>query len=401
MLRSRFCWGLSVYGRGNFQTFSLLNRRIATNLDRWQRCCDRLTQLQRKIRFPPLQTITVKGRKYQLPLSTAQPERLPSQEELEYLAGFFDGDGCVTMIQSTGQVNLKIDQAADSAGILLHFRSLLGGGVYRGKSARGAASAAVSWIVSGSKMTDAAAALSKVPSMKQAQLLIAARASTIAKGDRARVGKELKMLKMPQHQPDGASQCLWPYFAGFFDAEGSIIVPATRAGLQLAVQQVNACMPIRLLHFLHSHHLSSWKLYRRGSHALLACYALRDCKQTLELLLKHGLLVKRQQAELALTLTSENYLHIRDAISSINGLQCRYQRLDSDGVVRAQGILRLQQRLYRLTGPERASLLSQIEELRAEHNLQKLISRCNLLRKDMRRSLRQGGEVISPATHSP
>ena len=96
MLRSRFCWGLSVYGRGNFQTFSLLNRRIATNLDRWQRCCDRLTQLQRKIRFPPLQTITVNGRTYQLPLSTTEPVRLPSQEELEYLTGFFDGDGCVT-----------------------------------------------------------------------------------------------------------------------------------------------------------------------------------------------------------------------------------------------------------------------------------------------------------------
>ena len=94
MLRSPVS-SLCVHGRGNIQTFSLLFRGTATNLDRWQRRCDRLTQLQRKIRFPPLQTLTVNGRVYQLPLSTAEPVRLPSQEELEYLAGFFDGDGCV------------------------------------------------------------------------------------------------------------------------------------------------------------------------------------------------------------------------------------------------------------------------------------------------------------------
>ena len=55
-------------------------------------------------------------------------------------------------------------------------------------------------------------------------------------------------------------------------------------------------------------------------------------------------------------------------------------------------------RLQRLNGPERASMLSQIEELLAEHNLQKLISRCELLRKDMRQSLRKGGQVVSTSS---
>ena len=398
MLRSPFS-SLCVQVRGNIQTFSLLIRSTATNLDRWQRRCDRLTQLQRKIHFPPLQAITVDGRTYQLPLSTAEPERLPSQEELEYLAGFFDGDGCVTFNASSGKVEMKIEQAADSAGILLHFRSLLGGGVYRGKSARGAANAAVSWNVCGAKMTDAAATLSKVPSMKQAQLLIAARASIVAKADRARVGKELKMLKQPQHQPDQSARCLWPYFAGFFDAEGCIRVDARCVGLRLEVSQVNPVMLKQLLRFLRKTDCA-WTLYDKGFYWLLACSQLRESKATLELLLANGLRVKRKQAELALSLTAENHFQIRDAISSLSGLQGRYQRLDADGITRAREIHRLQQRVRRVSGPEHTSLLTQIEELRAEHHLQKLISRCDLLRKDMRQSLRQGGWVLSTNTVS-
>ena len=115
----------------------------------------------------------------------------------------------------------------------------------------------------------------------------------------------------------------------------------------------------------------------------------------MELLLANGLLVKRKQAELALSITAENHLGIRDAISSLKGLQGRYQRLDSAGITRGREIQRLRERLRNNFGPEHASLLSQIEELRAEHNLQKLVSRCDLLRKDMRRCLSEGGQVLS------
>ena len=115
----------------------------------------------------------------------------------------------------------------------------------------------------------------------------------------------------------------------------------------------------------------------------------------MELLLAHSLLVKRKQAELALTLTAENHLEVRDAISSLNGLQGRYQRLDSEGVARAREIDTLRKRLRRMPGPDSGPLHSQLQELCAEHKLQKLISRCNLLRKDMRQSLRPGGQVSS------
>ena len=100
---------------------------FGTDLDRWQRRCDRLTQLQRRIRFPRLETIIVDGKDIKLPLPAVEPGRSPNQEELEYLVGFFDGDGCVSMKTDTGAVQLVISQNIDSAEVLLLFRSFLGG----------------------------------------------------------------------------------------------------------------------------------------------------------------------------------------------------------------------------------------------------------------------------------
>ena len=150
MLRLRAGFFSALFGnvgrfrtRPNLQNFSTL----ATDLHRWQRRCDRLTQLQRRIRFPPVDTITVKGADVRLPLSAAEPLRPPSQEELEYLVGFFDGDGCVSMNKTTGKVQLSIGQSVDSAEVLLHFRSLLGGSVSRHSVGTGSKMAAVVWQV--------------------------------------------------------------------------------------------------------------------------------------------------------------------------------------------------------------------------------------------------------------
>ena len=358
-----------------------------------------MTQLQRRIRFPHPEKIVVKGQVYELPLASVEPMRPPRQEELEHLVGFFDGDGCVSLNKHTGVVELTISQNIDSAEVLLLFRSMLGGSILRQSASTGSHKAVLQWRVCGSKMTAAAAALSTVPSMKQAQLLMA-KQGYIAENDRARVLECLQMFKQRQHVPDRWRGCSWPYFAGFFDAEGCISVNPSCAALQLRLDQVNPCMPLKLLRFLHENQLHRWSLYHYASHSSLVCQSLEDCKQTLKQLLANGLLVKRKQAELALSLTGENHLEIRDTISSLNGWQGRYKRLDSGGIARAREIKRLQQRLRRLSGPEHASLFLHIEELLAEHNLQKLISRCGLLRKDMRRSLRQGGRVVSANAHS-
>ena len=394
MLVPRVCSIVSVHVRGGVQPFSLLHPCILTELERWQRRCDRLTQLQRRIRFPPLRVLAVDGKDIKLPLPAVEAVHSPSQEELEYLVGFFDGDGCVSMNRKTGDARLVISQNVDSANVLLHFRSLLGGSISRQAAPTGSQKATLRWQVCGSKMSAAAETLSRIPSMKQAQLLMA-KQGYIAEYDTARVGECLKMFKRRQHVPDRWSECSWPYFAGFFDAEGSITVVPASAGLQVRLAQVNSCVLMHLLRFLHEKGLRTWSLYHGTSCSSLVCANVKESKKTLELLLAHGLLVKQKQANLALSLSAENHLQIRDAISSLNGLQGRYKRLDSEGIARAREIQRLQNRLRYLSGPERGSMLSKLGELRAEHNLQKLISRCDLLRKDMRQSLREGGQVVS------
>ena len=297
------------------------------------------------------------------------------------------------MPMGRSDIRLMMDQTADSVRILQHFRFFLGGALYQGKAATGSARPTVRWQVVGSKVAKAAAALGSIPSMKQAQLLIAAQGN-VAKAERVRVQGELTQFKQRHHVPDQLSESLWPYFAGFFDAEGAVIVHSIHAGLRLKLDQVNPWMLVHLLRLLHENHLFGWKVYHRDNCSSLVCNTLKDCKQTLKLLLANGLLVKKKQAELALSLSAENHLEIREAISSLNGFQARYRRLDTDSIARAQEIHRLQSRLHRLSEPEYGSLLSKLDELRVEHKLQKLISRCDLIRKDMRQALRRGGRVV-------
>ena len=249
------------------------------------------------------------GKDVRLPLPAVAPVRPAHQEELEYLVGFFDGDGCVSLNKATGHVQLVISQNVDSAEVLLHFRSLLGGSVSRHSAGTGSKKATVKWHVHGSKMIATAETLSSVPSMKQAQLLMA-KQGYIAVKDRVRVAECLQVLKQRHHVPDQWRECTWPYFASFFDAEGTIVVSSTHVGLRLEVGQVNPCVLDHILYFLHEGKLKGWALHHWDSHSALVCQKLPDIKQTLELLLASGLLVKRKQAELALSLTAENHLQI-------------------------------------------------------------------------------------------
>ena len=114
-----------------FHVFSWQRCFAATaDLTTWQRRCARLTLLQQSITYPPIKAIKVGDETYKLPLTAVDPPKeQPTQEELEYLVGFFDGDGCVTMITQNGQIALTISQNVDSVRILLRFRHCLGGGI--------------------------------------------------------------------------------------------------------------------------------------------------------------------------------------------------------------------------------------------------------------------------------
>ena len=378
-------------------TFFLLiswHQGFAADLERWQRHKDVLKKRLDRIRFPPLTHITLDGQSFKLPLRGVEPLRMPSHEELEYLVGFFDGDGCVSM--DKGQLKLSIGQTVDSAKVLLHFRSLLGGAVSRQSASTGSMKAAVQWQVYGSKMIAAAETLRRVPSMKQAQLLIAQQ-GTVCESDMKMVSEELRRLKQRNYVPQQLPQCSWPYFAGFFDAEGSIHIKANAATSALEIKQNNPCVLLHLQQFLHRAGLQSWRLHHYKRDSKLVCTELDGRKRTLKLLLAHGLRMKAEQARLALTLTTENHLEIREAIMMLSGNQNRYNCLDSAGVARAKKIKGLRDRIGRcdLSCQEDKDVLEgELEELRKEHKLKTLISQCILLRKDIRRALREGGSYI-------
>ena len=373
-------------------------RRFATaEFSKWQRRCDRLMQLQRRIKFPRREDFTTETGTYRLPLkAVGPPAHQPTQEELQYLVGFFDGDGSVCMNSRTGTIHLDIGQNVDSAEVLIHFRNMLGGGIYSSASGTGASKAMLTWRASGDTGRYAASMLGSAPSMKQAQLQIAAR-GIVAEASRTDVSHELKFLKQKEHKPDNF-QCSWSYLAGFFDAEGSITVSSHFAHLQIELWQMNRFVLEGVLQFLHGQNsrLRSWVLHETICCPRVMCTNLETCKLTLEYLLNSGVRVKRKQAELALSLHSDNYKEVRQAMFQFKGWQGRYRRLDDEGMKRSKEIIRLQRRMAGGKSNEQLALLNcELQRLREEHALQRVMSKCRSLRADIRKSLSQGA-CVSP-----
>ncbi len=366
----------------------------ASEWNRWQRRCDRLTKLQQRIKFPQPKSVTVEGVTYALPLkAVGPPKQEPTQEELEYLVGFFDGDGCVSMKSRNGEISLSIGQSIDSAQVLLMFRDKLGGGVSRHSNGTGLRKACLSWQARGFTMRHAAVLLGRTPSMKQGELQIAAGAS-IQKADQAKLAEQLKFFKHKDHSPTNLT-ITWPQFAGFFDAEGSVSVLACSVGLHLRIGQVNSCILKHLLSFLHGNGLDKWNVYEYENVTRLTCKDLPTAKRTLELLLSNGLRVKKMQAKLALSLDASNHPQVRKDIMNLNGWQNRCTRLDEEGSLLAKRITKLQIKSYRISCEKgREQVGNQIQELKEELAFHKLVCRCRCLRTHIRQSLSEGALLL-------
>ena len=327
-----------------------------------------------------------------LPLATVGPPSThPSQDEMEYLVGFFDGDGCVTMEKDSGTISLELGQSLKCAKILIRFRESLGGGIYHHSNRTGTKKQTLLWKVSGNTMRHAAEVLSRVPSMKGAQLQIAAWGNW-SKEDRTDLSRRLALLKQKEHVPANF-HVSWSYFAGFFDAEGSISVVWTGARIRLEIGQMNPFVLDELQNFLHRHNLIGWKVYNYNVWgAKLVCQRFVTCQLTLQHLLSWGLSLKQKQAALALSLTPENHLEVRDAIFRLNGLQKQYDRLDDKGIARAKEIAKVSRQLRNASSQDTHDLLQRkVQELREQHVLQNLITKCQRLRSGIRQSFREGG----------
>ena len=363
-------------------------------LEKWERRCQRLKGLLRRVRCPRMESFAVDGQAFKLPLpQVAADSRRVSRSELEYFQGFFDGDGCVSMNTSNGRMILKISQNLDSAKVLLQFRKAFGGGIGRHSNQTGVHKACLQWWVTGDIMRKAAGLLASTPSMKQAQLKIAS-FGTATVEERSVLGDRLQQLKQKDHVPVSLGLS-WSYFAGFFDAEGYIYVHPCRGTIRLNVKQVNPHVLETLLKFLHANNLFGWVLYACSSCFTLQCENTACSKATLTQLLDHGLLVKAKQAELALAYAPSNHMETREAISRLNGLQGRYRRLDASGVLRSKELLRLQAKLRRTqSAGERAVLRKEIDRMKEEHAIGNLEAACQTIREDIRSLLSKGAHIV-------
>ena len=110
----------TIWSASKQQGFRLASSAIC----KVQRLCEKLEQLQSRVVCPRLTSFTERGEVYQLPVKAAMPRAAPPlRKELEYLAGFFDGDGSVSLKNRHGVMQLQINQNVDSARVLLRFRA--------------------------------------------------------------------------------------------------------------------------------------------------------------------------------------------------------------------------------------------------------------------------------------
>ena len=265
------------------------------SLQQLQRRFEKLRSLQSRIGVPPADQFEAYEKSYLLPLK-ARDAQLRSgipQHALEYLSGFFDGDGCAS--NSKGFCRLIITQSVKNAKVLLFFRNLLGGGIYAGGKSFGSRRTSVRWEISGARAMYAAAILGTVPSCKQIQLQIVSSWSS-QRSMRLQAGADLRALKL---LPPRISSCpSWAFLAGFFDAEGCIEVRHP-GYLRLRLSQKYVPVLDAVRDFLITRGFGC-TINEYRNYTILAVNSTEPSREVLRNLLRAGLRVKREAARTAL-----------------------------------------------------------------------------------------------------
>ena len=297
----------------------------------------------RKTLWPPLTSFEAYGKTYSLPLTTAMTTPIvapakPTDSMLRYLAGFFDGDG--SCHNNGTRIALQISQSYDRAEILVLFRSMFGGGIYRKGNGAGLHKPALYWYVSGGKAVSAAGLLAPKSIVKRAQLEIA-RDWLRHSADTATWMDRLKLLK--QYDSSIEAKCTWEYIAGFFDAEGYIHLFG-RCGLRLEISQKFITVLECIARFLAQEVICNLYIRRSKSIFKLDIALTPACKSILRNMLAAGLIQKADQARLALSVTPENSQHVQSSLGKKMGNQCFGRRRDAEGLKRARLISNAQAR---------------------------------------------------------
>ncbi|CAE7710533.1 unnamed protein product [Symbiodinium pilosum] len=326
------------------------------------------------MQWPPLSFFVANRCRYTLPWNphgqsaTCSPS---STAELQYLAGLFDGDGSCVM--DRGTLYIQVAQTFDAAAGLLRFQSAFGGGIYRKGDGLGLHKPMLYWRVAGCNARQAAQYLARHSIVKRKQLELGVNLSQ-RPSRMPPLLQELKTLKRCDSAVE--SSCTWEYVAGFFDAEGSIH-QIGKAALKLSIAQKFGTVLTCLCKFVNSEmgvHLSVTACRNQGSQKL-NIHTTSICKDVLRNMLNAGLLRKARPARLALDLSPDNAEQTRAALYETTGNQQFLKRLDGDGHQRARRIINAQNAARRAAQrgqlEERLATLRQVEELKANHVLEK------------------------------
>ena len=328
-------------------------------------------------RWPKLTHFEVQGHMYHLPLPVLRKERADmgtvQDATVRFLAGFFDGDGCVSCKVDLSGCYLTVGQCFDRAEILMLFRNSFGGSITLSSDGLGLHKPVLQWKVFGQLARMAARLMAPHSITKQRQLLLAAEWPE-ARCRKQEFKAELRSLK--QFDSAVAGTCSWEYVAGFFDAEGWIGQPRGGVSIVLVVKQKHPSVLECLCTFLERSQYTKVPFPKVRSDP--QAYSLRIsgllvCKQILHEMLKAGLLGKAKQARLATSLTKQSAASRSAEMADLTGNQCFARRLDSAGHERARKIhsARVQAAYFNRRGQQQKaeSKLDEIETLLHEHKL--------------------------------
>ena len=328
--------------------------------------------------WPILRCFSAKGRNYSLPLRAESRDlgRPPPEPVLAYLAGFFDGDGCVSCPNLSGCC-LNVGQSFDQAEVLMLFYEFFGGSITAKDRGCGLRKPTLLWRAYGQSARNAAQLLAPHSITKREQLMLAAQWPD-AQSCRQDCKAQLRALK--EYDSAVRRPASWEYCAGFFDAEGCISQKLGGVSLVLEIKQKHPRVLMCLREFLARSLGKDATLAKAGAgasvHVLWIC-GLTSCNQMLQHLLAAGLLCKAEQAKLVLDLTPETAAQVHDELGRLTGNQMFGKRLDAAGQGRARKIIATQRAADRLRKggqlAEARAKLRQVEVHKQEHELLKAV----------------------------
>lgn len=333
----------------------------------------RLKEQLKLQKWPKLTQLEFGERCFQLPIRFEDVEPAFTAEtimeaDVRYLAGFFDGDGCVSVQTDLSGCSLQLAQTVANSWILFHYLVKFGGSICVNAQGCGSTAHSIAWRACGGTARHASSILQQHCIVKEGQLKIASSWPKCREDRdmcRARLA-ELKKCNQFRACSDKTSLS-WSYVSGFFDAEGCIVVDQAYRSLRLAIAQrdpeILQLLQVFLLRCLPPQQ-QKINLYSKPlGHVLVSCGTATSI-EILTNLLEHGLQVKRSEALHALNVPTSSHSESRRNVRKGKGKQSFFTRLDEAGSSRARTISKITKRISWMESAQKEG--AAIDKLRAE-----------------------------------